>query len=142
MQAAPKSQPVLERRFEKTGRMEDLERAIRKAQQAVEVTPQDHPDLADRLSNHTVGYISKKCHVPNFENQGASQMIIVIHHNQSTYLTRPFYPFYNGAGNSKRWRLIARNIHAYERHACEKHAYKRHTYERHAMRCTPMRGTP
>jgi hypothetical protein len=31
--------------------MEDLEEAIRKAQQAVEVTPQGHPDLADRLSN-------------------------------------------------------------------------------------------
>jgi hypothetical protein len=31
--------------------MEDLEEAIHKAQQAVEVTPQDHPDLVDRLSN-------------------------------------------------------------------------------------------
>ena len=51
MRAAPESQPVLERRFEKTGGMEDLEEAIRKAQQTVEVTPQDHLDLADRLSN-------------------------------------------------------------------------------------------
>jgi hypothetical protein len=31
--------------------MEDPEEAIHKAQQAVEVTPQDHPDLVDRLSN-------------------------------------------------------------------------------------------
>jgi hypothetical protein len=51
MRAAPESQPVLERRFEKARRMEDLEKAIHKAQQAVEVTPQDHPDLVDRLSN-------------------------------------------------------------------------------------------
>jgi hypothetical protein len=29
----------------------------------------------------------------------ASQ-IIMIHHNQSTYLTRPFYPFYNDTSNS------------------------------------------
>jgi hypothetical protein len=31
--------------------MEDPEEAIHKAQQAVEVTPQDHPDPLDRLSN-------------------------------------------------------------------------------------------
>jgi hypothetical protein len=31
--------------------MGDLGEAIRKAQQAVEVTPQDHPDLVGRLSN-------------------------------------------------------------------------------------------
>ena len=47
MRAAPESQPVLERRFEKARRMEDPEEAIHKAQQAVEVTPQDHPDLVD-----------------------------------------------------------------------------------------------
>jgi hypothetical protein len=31
--------------------MEDLGEAIRKAQQAIEVTPQDHPDLVGRLNN-------------------------------------------------------------------------------------------
>ena len=31
--------------------MVDLEEAIRNAQQAVEVTPQDHPGLASRLNN-------------------------------------------------------------------------------------------
>lgn len=31
--------------------MIDSEEAIRNAQQAVEVTPQDHPDLAGRLDN-------------------------------------------------------------------------------------------
>ncbi len=31
--------------------MEDLEESIRRAQQAVDITPQDHPDLAGRLNN-------------------------------------------------------------------------------------------
>ncbi|KAF2465628.1 uncharacterized protein BDR25DRAFT_239619, partial [Lindgomyces ingoldianus] len=41
----------LGRRYERTGKMEDLEKAIRVARQAVEVTPDDHPDLAGRLNN-------------------------------------------------------------------------------------------
>jgi hypothetical protein len=31
--------------------MEDLEEAIYRAQQAVEITPEDHPDLAAMLNN-------------------------------------------------------------------------------------------
>ena len=31
--------------------MEDLEEAVRVARQAVDVTPQDHPDLATLLNN-------------------------------------------------------------------------------------------
>lgn len=42
----------------------------------------------------------KKVPHPNFENQERASEIIMIHHNQSTYLTRPFYPFYNDASNS------------------------------------------
>ena len=38
-------------RFEKIGRMEDLEQSARRAQQAVDLTPQDHPDLASMLNN-------------------------------------------------------------------------------------------
>ena len=38
--------------------MEDLEEAIRKVQQAVEITPQDHPDLAMYLNN--LGYVLEK----------------------------------------------------------------------------------
>ncbi|KAI9863865.1 MAG: hypothetical protein M1813_003517 [Trichoglossum hirsutum] len=38
-------------RFERTGNMEDLEEAIRKAEQAVKATPEGHPDLATWLSN-------------------------------------------------------------------------------------------
>src|SRR2546421_9846945 len=33
------------------GEMEDLEEAIRKAEEAVKATPEDHPDLAGRLNN-------------------------------------------------------------------------------------------
>jgi hypothetical protein len=29
----------------------------------------------------TVGYISKKCHIPNFENQERASQILMIHHN-------------------------------------------------------------
>lgn len=36
---------------ERTGKIEDLEEAIRVARQAVEITPEDHPDLAGRLNN-------------------------------------------------------------------------------------------
>ena len=42
---------MLETRYERTGKMEDLEEAIRVARQAVDVTPEDHPDLAGRLNN-------------------------------------------------------------------------------------------
>ncbi len=42
---------MLERRFERTGMMEDLEDSIRRAQQAVTITPQDHLSLAMYLNN-------------------------------------------------------------------------------------------
>ncbi|KAH0563243.1 hypothetical protein GP486_002188 [Trichoglossum hirsutum] len=45
---------MLESRYERTGKMEDLEEAIliaRQAVDAVDVTPEDHPDLAGRLNN-------------------------------------------------------------------------------------------
>jgi len=35
-------------RFERTGKMEDLEESIRITQEAVNITPEDHPDLAGR----------------------------------------------------------------------------------------------
>ncbi len=41
----------LARRFERTGKMEDLKESIRRAQQAIDITPQDHPDLAGQLNN-------------------------------------------------------------------------------------------
>jgi len=40
-----------DKRYERTGKMEDLEEAIQVARQAVDVTPEDHPDLAERLNN-------------------------------------------------------------------------------------------
>jgi hypothetical protein len=41
---------MLERRYERTGKMEELEEAIQVAWQAANVTPKDHPDLAAMLS--------------------------------------------------------------------------------------------
>ena len=41
----------LKSRHEHTGKMEDLEEAIRVARQAVDVTPEGHPDLAAMLNN-------------------------------------------------------------------------------------------
>jgi hypothetical protein len=41
----------LEMRFERSGRLEDLEEAIRRVEQAVAAIPDDHPDLAGRLDN-------------------------------------------------------------------------------------------
>jgi hypothetical protein len=41
----------LGRRFEWNGRMEDLEEAIWRAEQAVTATPYNHPNLAGKLSN-------------------------------------------------------------------------------------------
>jgi tetratricopeptide (TPR) repeat protein len=41
----------LERRFERTRRLEDLEEAILRAEQAVAATLDDHPDLAGRPNN-------------------------------------------------------------------------------------------
>jgi len=41
----------LYRRYKRTGKIEDLEEAIRVSRQAVEVTPKDYPDLAGRLNN-------------------------------------------------------------------------------------------
>jgi tetratricopeptide (TPR) repeat protein len=37
--------------IERTGKMEDLKEAIRRAQQAVDITPEDYPDLASILDN-------------------------------------------------------------------------------------------
>ena len=34
-----------------TGSMDDLQKAFRVGQAAVDATPEDHPDLANRLSN-------------------------------------------------------------------------------------------
>ena len=34
-----------------------------------------------REAQATVGYISKKCHIPNFENQERASQILMIHHN-------------------------------------------------------------
>jgi len=42
---------MLESRYERRGKMEDLEEAIRVSRQAVKVTPEDHPDLAAWLNN-------------------------------------------------------------------------------------------
>ncbi|KAF4331600.1 tetratricopeptide-like helical [Fusarium beomiforme] len=42
---------MLERRYEQTGEMAELEEAIQIARQAVNLTPTSHPDHADRLSN-------------------------------------------------------------------------------------------
>src|SRR5256886_8176985 len=39
----------LGRRYERTGKMEDLEEALRVARQAVDVPPEDHPGVAGRL---------------------------------------------------------------------------------------------
>jgi tetratricopeptide (TPR) repeat protein len=41
----------LERRFERTRRLEDLEEAIRQAEQAVAATLDDHPNLVGRPNN-------------------------------------------------------------------------------------------
>ena len=41
----------LKSRYKHTGKMEDLEEAIRVARQAVNITPKDHPDLAAMLNN-------------------------------------------------------------------------------------------
>jgi hypothetical protein len=38
---------MLDRRFERMGRIEDLEEAIRITRRAVTVIPNDHPDLAN-----------------------------------------------------------------------------------------------
>src|SRR2546421_12778568 len=38
------------KRYERWGRMEDLEEAIRRAEEAVAATPDDHPELAGRLN--------------------------------------------------------------------------------------------
>lgn len=42
---------MLGRRFERTGSMDDLDRAVEVVGEAVEVTPQDRPDRAGMLSN-------------------------------------------------------------------------------------------
>jgi Tetratricopeptide repeat len=42
---------VLERRYECTGQVTDLEMAIEKAEEAVGLAPSDHPDLAVWLNN-------------------------------------------------------------------------------------------
>ena len=42
---------MLESRFERTGRIEDLEESIRRVQQTVDITSLDHPDLAGRLNS-------------------------------------------------------------------------------------------
>jgi hypothetical protein len=41
----------LESRYERTGKMEDLEEAIERARKAVAATPDDHPDRVGWLSN-------------------------------------------------------------------------------------------
>jgi hypothetical protein len=41
----------LESRYKRTGKIEDLKEAIQVARQAVNITPEDHPDLAGRLNN-------------------------------------------------------------------------------------------
>ncbi|KAH6667397.1 hypothetical protein B0J14DRAFT_602149 [Halenospora varia] len=41
----------LRNRFERTGKMENLEDAIQMARQVLEVTPKSYPDLAGRLIN-------------------------------------------------------------------------------------------
>ena len=42
---------MLGRRFERTGSMDDLNRAVDIADMAVNITPQDHPDQAGYLNN-------------------------------------------------------------------------------------------
>ncbi|KAJ6261368.1 hypothetical protein Dda_4038 [Drechslerella dactyloides] len=45
--------------FKKLGRLEDLEKAIAAAEQAVTATPKDSPDLVGWLNNVSVHYSSK-----------------------------------------------------------------------------------
>ncbi|KAH8747717.1 CHAT domain-containing protein [Diaporthe sp. PMI_573] len=51
MKAFREKDKLLRRRFERTGSMDDLNRAVEVADMAVDATPQDYPDRASRLNN-------------------------------------------------------------------------------------------
>jgi len=84
---------------------------------------------------HTVGYISKKGHIPNFENQEWAPHTIMIHHNLTKGAMRGT-PM-GGTPEMHAYERHVHEMHAHEMHAHEMHAHEMHAYEKHAMRGTP-----